>query len=692
MRPLFTSLSATLHSLSHLLIISSLLTTLSMSFLACDNENGNGFRISQSGLLQVNPERLIFSVLTTGQEEIRDLSLNNNGSADLVISSFEIIQSRDQFSILNADGAVVSTPLTIGPDERVTLQVKYLADDQGIDGNEEVLITTNSGSQREVSVPIITSDAVPVILESRADISFDSVDAGESAQESVRLTNVGQATLFLSEMILANTDFSAVVLDAMGEEIAPVGEFDPAISIESGSSVEVVVTYSPMVAGADLSELKIVSNDPERPNLTIPIRANGAAPCIQVTPTSLDFGAGLLVPSRDDQTPNIREVLIESCGGTNLKITSIEFEGNSFGLTSSFEPFSEEVAIQLPAASSDAALPALAFAVGFWPLEEMNYGGRMRLYTNTAAEPVVVDLFGRGVENACPIPVVTSELYEVAPLDVITLDGSPSTDPGGEVRRWVWSVVERPSGSVSQVFESLTSLSDPAGGGPADDEMTPTGVFFVDLAGRYTIELQVYDNLDQVSCEPNSIARVEIEAVPDKDLHIQLVWSTPEDPDETDQSGTDIDLHFKHQNAEERWGSAASTWDCYYNNKAPDWGSVGDILDNPSLDIDDVNGAGPENINLNQPEVGVTYDVGALYFRSQSTFGEAGRDSLIDHVTYASVRMFARGELIAEFVDRELNVGSQLWHVMSISWCEDELRCPEVDVVDRVYEEGEYID
>jgi hypothetical protein len=449
------------------------------------------------------------------------------------------------------------------------------------------------------------------------------------------------------------------VLDAEGAELSVVdGAFEPAISVESGDSVEVLITYAPQVAGADLDELKILSNDPERPNLSIPIRANGAAPCIQVTPTTLDFGSGLLVPSRDEPSPNVREVLIESCGGTNLKINSIEFEGAAFGLTQSFERFSDEVALQLPASSPDSALPATSVEVGFWPLEEMNYGGRILLYTNTSAEPVVVELFGRGVENACPIPAVTTERFEVAPLDVITLDGSPSTDPGGQVERWVWSVVERPSGSVSQVFESLTSLSDPAGGGPVDDELTPTGVFFVDLAGRYTIELQVYDNLDQVSCEPNAVARVEIEAVPDKDLHIQLVWSTPEDPDETDDKGTDVDLHFKHQNAGDAWGGAASSWDCYFRNKAPDWGSEGDFLDNPSLDIDDINGAGPENVNLNEPELGVTYDVGAIYFRAESTFGEAGRDPRVEHLTYASVRMFARGELIAELVDRELSTVS----------------------------------
>ena len=255
----------------------------------------------------------------------------------------------------------------------------------------------------------------------------------------------------------------------------------------------------------------------------------------------------------------------------------------------------------------------------------------------------------------------------------------------------MWTVVERPTGSVSQVVESLTSVLDPAGGGPEDDEETPTATFFVDLAGRYTIELQVYDNLDQVSCAPNAVAQVVIEAIPEKDLHIQLVWSTPEDPDETDEFGTDVDLHFKHENAEDRWGAAAGEWDCYFRQSSPDWGAMGDFLDNPSLDIDDTNGAGPENVNLDRPEEGVTYNVGAIYYRSESTFGESDRDPRTQHATYATVRLFARGELISEFVDRELTELNQLWHVAQINWCEDTLRCPEIIEENRVYADGEYV-
>jgi hypothetical protein len=116
--------------------------------------------------------------------------------------------------------------------------------------------------------------------------------------------------------------------------------------------------------------------------------------------------------------------------------------------------------------------------------------------------------------------------------------------------------------------------------------------------------------------------------VPDKDLHIQLVWTTPDDPDETDMTGTDLDLHLRHPDANGGWNSDAGQFDCYFANKTPDWGAQLDPADNPTLDIDDTNGAGPENINLAHPEA-ITYDVAALYFRAESALGEGAEVSII---------------------------------------------------------------
>jgi hypothetical protein len=91
----------------------------------------------------------------------------------------------------------------------------------------------------------------------------------------------------------------------------------------------------------------------------------------------------------------------------------------------------------------------------------------------------------------------------------------------------------------------------------------------------------------------------------------------------------------------------------------PDWGQPGPN-DDPRLDIDDVNGWGPENINFSNPE-SRTYSVGVHYF-SDNGFGQS----------FVTVRVYIRGELVQE-LRRKRMVDQQFWHVLDIAWPSAEL-------------------
>ena len=62
-------------------------------------------------------------------------------------------------------------------------------------------------------------------------------------------------------------------------------------------------------------------------------------------------------------------------------------------------------------------------------------------------------------------------------------------------------------------------------------------------------------------------------------------------------------------------------YDCYYQNPTPDWGQQGNPDDDLLLDLDDIDGGGPENIGLSNPEntqnLGNLYIVGVHYNRSR---------------------------------------------------------------------------
>ena len=65
-----------------------------------------------------------------------------------------------------------------------------------------------------------------------------------------------------------------------------------------------------------------------------------------------------------------------------------------------------------------------------------------------------------------------------------------------------------------------------------------------------------------------------------------------------------MDLHLIRNN-----GEYESEDDCYYGNCVPDagfstldWGTPNDSIDDPNLDLDDIENVGPENINIAEPD------------------------------------------------------------------------------------------
>jgi hypothetical protein len=210
-----------------------------------------------------------------------------------------------------------------------------------------------------------------------------------------------------------------------------------------------------------------------------------------------------------------------------------------------------------------------------------------------------------------------------------------------------------------------------------DDLSTPNAQFFVDLAGVYVFHLIVTDEFGfqapSNSC-PQAEASITVNSLPDEDIHVELTWSTPGDPNETDSEGTDIDLHFRHPNGG-RWNQ--SPYDCYFANPNPDWGPTG-AMSNPSLDIDDINGAGPENINLNDPEftdqttIPGPYIVGVHYYSSGGLFtADYGSSE-------STIRVYLGGVLEGTYT-RVLNVTGNFWEVAGVIWTSNEQRVQEIN-------------
>ena len=231
------------------------------------------------------------------------------------------------------------------------------------------------------------------------------------------------------------------------------------------------------------------------------------------------------------------------------------------------------------------------------------------------------------LSNNGPVAVIESAATSFAPLDVTSFDGSASHDEDGSISDFQWTVIERPLGA-----DPTNEFVEINGGRQAE--------FFVDLAGDYKIRLQVIDN-DGGS----DIEEFEFSAVPWQAVHVQLSWNKPR---------ADIDLHLV---SDTNMGSFySSPYDCYFGNPNPNWGSFNSEADDPHLDIDDVEGYGPENINLDLPSANTSYHV---YVHSYDDDG--------DGTVQARVRIYLSGELKWEGT-QNLTTTGKVWNVGTIAW------------------------
>jgi hypothetical protein len=214
-----------------------------------------------------------------------------------------------------------------------------------------------------------------------------------------------------------------------------------------------------------------------------------------------------------------------------------------------------------------------------------------------------------GPEVTCPPDVTT------APRAMVSLTARVRGDRA--LRAQEWSLVDAPASSARPAPM------------PASD---PTTGFRPDVAGDYRLRFVARDAAGaEGRCE------VTVHAVPTEALRVEMFWNPPDRS--CDRPGapvpcdsSDVDLHLLRASR----GNWVSPNDCYYANCTGsrgglEWDAPG-IQDNPRLDIDDTEGFGPENINIDRTG-SASYRIGVHYFNGGSP---PGGDAQVHVVVYCS--------------------------------------------------------
>ena len=482
------------------------------------------------------------------------------------------------------------------------------------------------------------------------------------------ITNTGDATLFIAKIdVLLESTFALTIADKTYKG-GTAAVFDPPLVVAAQTGVQAKITFKPTDSKKRQGELRVISNDPSFVGgLPVLVVGNTKVPCIEVTPGPVvSFGAV------EHGKTSTQSISVSNCGTEQLTVEGFALKAGHAAYGLDWLPVQKthpKIDAKLgPSAEAPIVLATnglFVVAVTYTPptlsKEDPSTQGLIAdigtIDVVSNAQPISLKLTGVCVNKVCPeAKIVVAEGEQVLPQAVLHLKGDGSLAPGGgTISKYKWSVQKQPEGSKQSFVPSSS---------------TPNPTFQTNIAGEYVLCLDVFDDSSPATKSCTTACQT-IFAIPSQALHVELLWKTPADADETDKGqgvGADIDLHFAHplaQGPDQDCDGEADPWfsapfDAFWFNATPKWGSAATEDDDARLDLDDTDGAGPENVNLNAPQ-GVAaepllYSLGVHYWNDFG-FGKS----------YATVRIYVLGKQVVEIADQELKP-VDMWYVGKINW------------------------
>lgn len=535
-------------------------------------------------------------------------------------------------------------------------------------------------------------------------VNFGTVKIGGSEPKKLSILNSGDAPLLVDklEVALNAPKPIAIKIDDKTYQGGETVILDPPLEIAPQATAVVEVTFTPTGSAGYIDVIKVYSNDADSPHQA-KLLGNQNVPCLKIIPAkTVNFGFVSL------GTEGVRTLRLESCGSTKVSVTGLVLDKDKDKI------FSMDTGSigALGGKPVDAANPIVIEPNGFAEVQlkcspEAEFTdsetGKPAPYTavigvsdDTIAPDKSVELSCWGTSTNCPTAIIVSlDGEEIVPQGSLTLSADQSfAGPSQQVAKFQWKVTKQPKGAAANHTFYPSASAPVVQFGAKTTNGTGNESITVNIAGEYVFELDVTDDAGNTACVQ---AVQPVLVVPDKAIHVELLWDTPGDIDKSDSglgAGADMDLHFTHQSAQLSKlcttpaeicpdGKACACqqdidkdgkpdpyfqglYDCFWYNSAPNWGNKDKSYDdNPSLDLDDTDGWGPENLNLANPENNVRYTVGVHYW-----------DAHDYDKSIANVRIYILGQLKADLFSTALDQ-CDLWAVKHIDW-------PSGDLVDVV--------
>ena len=212
----------------------------------------------------------------------------------------------------------------------------------------------------------------PDIEVTPAAIDFGEVDVSDDSShiEVVTVSNVGDASLEISDILLADDEFVEVyTLGAIGSVLVPAGQ-----------STTFTVQFTPLTAADYTTQVLVHSNDPDEPEAPVDLNGSGLAPIIDLDPDSYDYGTMYI------GCDNMLPITISNTGNTTLEVTNLDYTTASDDLALDTN---DAVNGALPWSIEPGAENAKTIYVAYDPLDDYADDGFLTVDSNDPFTPEV---------------------------------------------------------------------------------------------------------------------------------------------------------------------------------------------------------------------------------------------------------------------------------------------------------------
>ena len=249
--------------------------------------------------LVCSPSNVRFGTVVVGQSENQEMVLTNNGESSATVSAISVGSS--EFSISG-----ISLPATLSAGQSVAVTVAFSPESIG-SASTKITITSNAQNP-SLQVGILGSGVKSQDLSATpSSLSFGQVSVGSSATSSVVVSNPHSWSETITALQMIGTGFS-------------VSGPNMPVTLASGQSITLSVSFSPQAAGADAASV-FVSGD----GLDIPLSGTGTAVGqLSVTPGSLGFGnvdVGTSTTQPSTMTASGGSVTVSSASSSNSQFS-----------------------------------------------------------------------------------------------------------------------------------------------------------------------------------------------------------------------------------------------------------------------------------------------------------------------------------------------------------------------------------